>query len=105
MEGAPVALHAERPNADELVAHLSRNPGRRQEASLDFFDRFVAAHGNTWLSLSFGRKLVVRHRLGMPRGYPRASRLQWWPHPSSDLAISRGRGNELIQLAESAWQK
>ena len=27
MEGAPVALHAERPNADELVAYLSRNPG------------------------------------------------------------------------------
>jgi hypothetical protein len=26
MEGASVALHAERPNADELVAHLSRNP-------------------------------------------------------------------------------
>ena len=26
LEGASVALHAERPNADELVAHLSRNP-------------------------------------------------------------------------------
>jgi hypothetical protein len=26
MEGSPVALHAKCPNADELVAHLSRNP-------------------------------------------------------------------------------
>jgi hypothetical protein len=27
------------------------------------------------------------------------------PHPQQRLTISRGRGNELIQLAESAWQK